>query len=128
MESASHVTKVARIWLGDDGIVRVIHNVDAVVTLEDAQEVMSTVMKLRSGVSRPLLVDSSSIKVLARDARQYLAGEDAAKVATAAAIIVGTPVSRVLGSFYLGLSHPKTPSKLFTSEKDALEWLKDFLV
>jgi len=121
-------TNVARVWLGDDGIVRIIHNVDAVVKLEDAQEVMAAYMEIRSGLSRPLLVDTSSMKVLARDARQYYAGEEAAKVATAAAIIVGTPVSRVLGSFYLGLSHPKIPSRLFTSDREALVWLKDFLM
>ena len=42
-------------------------------------------------------------------------------------IIVGTPVSRVLGNFYLGLSNPHLPSRLFSSGDEALEWLKGYL-
>lgn len=127
MESEAITTKVSKVWLGEDGIARVIHTPNAEVTLEDAKETMAAYLKINKGKRLPLFVDTKTMKSLAREARHYYAGEEAAKVASAVAIIVGTPVSRVLGNFYIGLSNPHLPSRLFTSDAEALEWLKGYL-
>ena len=127
MAGEAIITRVSKVWLGEDGIARVIHVPGAEVTLEDAKETMAAYLKLNKGKRMPLFVDTKTMKSLAREARHYYAGEEAAKVASAVAIIVGTPVSRVLGNFYLGLSNPHLPSRLFTSEEEALEWLKGYL-
>jgi hypothetical protein len=121
------IVRVAKLWMGDDGIVRIIHIPGAEVTLEDAQETMAAYLKLNNGKRRPLFIDTKTMKSMTRETRQYYAGEEAAKVASAAAIVVGTPVSRVLGNFYIGLSNPRLPSRLFSSENEALEWLKGYI-
>lgn len=118
--------RVARLWLGEDGIVRIVHHPAAAVTFEDAKETMAAYLKIAKGLKRPLLIDTKNMRSLAREARSYYAGEEAAKVASAVALVVGTPVSRVLGNFYLGLSNPRLPSRLFGSEGEALEWLKGY--
>lgn len=117
----------SRLWLGEDGIVRIIWIPDAEVTLADAQETMAAYLRVGKGKRRPLLVDTKTMKSFAREARKLYAGEGAAKVACAVAIMVGSPVSRVLGNFYLGLSNPRLPSRLFSLEDEALEWLKGYL-
>jgi hypothetical protein len=119
-------TVKTKMWLGEDGVVRIIWIPGAEVTLEDAQETMEAYLKIYQGKKRPLLIDTKTMRSFAREARKYYAGEEAAKVASAVAIIVGTPVSRVLGNFYLGLSNPHIPSRLFVSEDEALEWLKGY--
>ena len=124
---AEATVRVARLWLGGDGIVRIIHNPHAEVTLKDAEETMAAYLGIRQGKRRPLLVDTRTMKVLDRGARVFYAGEMAASVATAVAIVVGTPVSRVLGNFYLGLSNPRLPSRLFVSDEEALAWLNGYL-
>lgn len=124
---AKVVVRVAELWLGEDGIVRIIHVPGAEVTLEDAKETMLAYLQIRQDKRRPLLVDTRTMKFLAREARKYYAGDEAAKGASAVAIIVGTPVSRVLGNFYLGFSNPHLPSRLFSSDDEALEWLKGYL-
>ena len=120
-------SRVAKIWVGEDGIARINHVPDAEVTLEDAHETMAAYLKLNKGKRMPLLIDTRTMKSLARGARHFFAGEEAAACASAAAIIVGTPVSKVLGNFYLGLSNPHLPSRLFSSEDEALAWLKGYL-
>ena len=127
MERQSIVTRVTEVWVEADGIARIIHVPGAEVTLEDAKETMAAYLKLNQGRRMPLFVDTKTMRSLAREARKYYAGEEAAKVASAVAIIVGTPVSRVLGNFYLGLSNPHLPSRLFSSEDEALAWLKGYL-
>jgi hypothetical protein len=116
-----------KLWLGEDGIVRIIHIPGAEVTLENAKETMAAYLKVYKGKRRALLVDTKTMKSIAREARKYYAGPEAAKVASAVALIVATPVSRVLGNFYIGLSNPHLPSRLFSSEDEALEWLKGYL-
>jgi hypothetical protein len=127
MESEAITTRVSKVWLGEDGIARVIHVPGAEVTLEAAKETMAAYLKIYKGKRRPLFVDTKTMRSLAREARQFYAGEEAAKVANAVALIVATPVSRVLGNFYLGISKPHLPSRLFSSEEEALNWLKGYL-
>jgi len=127
MENERIATRVNTVSLGEDGIARVIHVPDAEVTLEDAQETMVAYLKVSKNKKRPLLVDTKTMKAFARAARKYFAGKEAAKVASAVALIVGTPVSRVLGNFYLGLSNPHLPTRLFSSEGEALEWLRGYI-
>jgi hypothetical protein len=127
MESDGIVTRVNKVWIGEDGIARIIHVAGTEVTLEDAKETMAAYLRLNKGKRLPLFVDTKAMKSMSRETRKYYAGEEAAKVASAAAIIVGTPVSRVLGNFYIGLSNPHLPSRLFSSEDEALEWLKGYL-
>jgi hypothetical protein len=127
METDAIATRVNKVWLGEDGIVRIIHVPGAEVTLEDVKETMAAYLKINKGKRRPLFVDTKTMKSFSREARHYYASDEAAKVASAAAIIVDTPVSRVLGNFYLGLSSPHLPSRLFSSEDEALEWLKGYI-
>ena len=124
---SEEIVRVAKLWLGEDGIVRIIHLPGAEVTLEDAQETMAAYLKLYKGKRRPLFIDTKTMKSMSRETRKYYASEEAAKVVSAAAIIVGTSVSRVLGNFYIGLSNPHLPSRLFSSEDEALEWLRGYL-
>ncbi len=120
-------TTKASLWLGEDGIVRLIWVPGAEVTMADARESMAAYLTINQGRQRPMLVDTSTMKSLAREARHYYASEEAASLATAVALIVGTPVSRVLGNFYLGLSNPQLPTRLFVSEAEAVEWLKGYI-
>ena len=127
MDNEGIVTRVNKVWLGEDGIVRIIHVPGAEVTLEDCKETMAAYLKLNKGKRLPLFVDTRKMKSFSRAGRQYYSGEEAALVASAAAIIVDTPVSKALGNFYLGVSNPHLPSRLFSSDSEALEWLKGYL-
>ncbi len=40
------------------------------------------------------------------------------------ALVVGNALSRALGSFFLGLTRPKVPTKLFDTVENGLQWLK----
>ncbi|MFZ2103567.1 MAG: hypothetical protein WAU86_23690 [Oricola sp.] len=122
-----HASRVARVWVGEDGICRIIHSPGAEVTLEDAQETMAVYKAMSGGKRLPLFIDTKTMRSLSRDARHFYASEEAAECASAAAIIIGSPVSTVLGNFYLGLSNPRLPTCLFSSEDEAMEWLKGFV-
>ena len=67
-------TRTERIWLGEDGIVRVIMLPVARQTLADAEENVRVIGSLvPSGRRPPLLVDSRQLKSMTREARAYYA-------------------------------------------------------
>ena len=39
-------------------------------------------------------------------------------------LVVGNPLARAIGSFFMGLSRPEIPTKMFTSIESAVEWLQ----
>ena len=51
----------------------------------------------------------------------------ASTTSVAVALLVGSPLTRVIGMFFMGLNRPATPTRLFTSEPEALAWLRTFV-
>jgi hypothetical protein len=127
MEDKRIRTQTATNWLGADGIMRAVMHPAAEDTLQTAQENIAACAKICQGKKRPMLVDFRQIKAQTREARAYYAGEESAKIFSAVSLLVASPVSRVIGNFFTGLNRPIYPLRLFTSEDEALAWLKGFL-
>jgi hypothetical protein len=116
------------ISLGDDGILRLRMKPDVFeLDLADAEEVIRAVGEIGGGVARPALVDLRTLRSMSRDCRKYFAGPETAKVQSAAGLLVVSPIARAIGNFFMGLNKPLIPTRLFTSETDALVWLRDFV-
>jgi hypothetical protein len=99
----------------------------AEVTVDDARENVALCHRMNAGGKRPVLVDLRAIKSQTAEARAYLAGPEGSAICQAVGLLIGSPVSRVLGNFYLGLNKPLVPTRLFTSEEEAQAWLRSFL-
>jgi hypothetical protein len=47
-------------------------------------------------------------------------------VTKAMAIVTTSPVARMIANLFFGLKPPPYPAKMFSNEKEALEWIKQF--
>jgi hypothetical protein len=99
----------------------------AEVTGDDARENLAVIFQLVRGHQAPVMVDLRPIRSQSAEARAVFAGPEATRVTLAVGLVIDSPVSRVLGNFYLGFNKPQTPSRLFTSVADADAWLSGFL-
>ncbi|MDH5542460.1 MAG: hypothetical protein OEY64_05805 [Nitrospinota bacterium] len=128
MNIASEViqTRIASIWLGNDGIIRCVNRPDSNETLEDAQAFSSAVKKLSPEKIHPALADIRNIKSTTREARRHYASI-AQELGPACAILVGSPLTSAIGNFFLKIDRPNIPTKLFYTENAALQWLGGFL-
>jgi hypothetical protein len=113
--------------LGVDGIFYIRTKPRAELDRADAEETIRTAGSLCDGKPRPALVDLNDLKSMTRDARLYYAGPETAKVQSAAALLIKSPLTRAIGNFFMGLNKPIIPTRLFTSEVDAIAWLRTFL-
>ena len=120
-------TRMSQIWLDEDGIIRATTILPhAEQTLADAHEIIVAVAKISQGKKYPLLSDVRNIKSVDRPAREYFAKEFD-KVVSAAAGLVGSPMTMIMANFFLRVNKPSLPTRLFTSEAEAIEWLKGFI-
>jgi hypothetical protein len=114
-------------WIGADGIVRTVVKQDAEIFLQDAKENTAVVEKFYNGKKFPLLVDIRNIKSISPEAREHFTLKGRTSVVNAYSMVLSSPLSRMIGSFFLSFYKPTVPVKLFNDEKAAIAWLSDFI-
>jgi hypothetical protein len=125
-EEQAVTLRTGRFWK-EGGILRGRCFDAAEETLADAKEQVLHQRAMIDGKPRPFLMDIRQVRSLSRDARSYFASPEAAQVFSATALVVSSPLSRAVGNFFLGLNKPSMPTRLFTSEADALAWLTGYV-
>jgi hypothetical protein len=118
---------VARMWLDSKGILWVSGLSGVHVTLVGARECISVTGELCGARRVPVLVDIRRIRSIDREARTYFSGAEASTVVAAQALLVGSPLSRIIGNFFMGLNEAPFPTRLFSSEQEAVGWLSQYL-
>ncbi len=119
-------TKMAVAWR-EDGLGRTQLKKGVNVCLADAVEYLGVCRELAGGGLVPVLVDIRHAGSIDLAARKYLSGPVAAEFTKAAGILVGSAFSRVVGNTFLHVARPAYPTRLFTSEEEALTWLRAHL-
>ena len=116
-------TRTCTFELDPRGFVRATMKEGAEFDLEDAREATAATDRLTAGVAYPLLVDSRGLRYQTKAAREHFVGPEGVKVATAVALLVGSPVTRMVGNFFLRTNEHRNPTQLFSSETEAVRWL-----
>jgi uncharacterized protein YcsI (UPF0317 family) len=105
-----------------DGVVRFDWPDGVTISRAEAVEAIAAIATLTGNVAGPVLVDLRPVTAVDRDARKVFASTPAT---TRQALLVGSPLSRTIGNFFLTLSRPTMPVKLFDDEAAAIAWLHD---
>jgi hypothetical protein len=114
-----------RMWLRPDGIVAMVFASRIETDLADAVAAIDAMTELTGGRRSPLLVDMHGSGPQTRAARLEAARRD--DVVSAVALIVDTPLGRMLGNFFLSVNKPPFPVRLFDNETSAVAWLQTFV-
>jgi hypothetical protein len=114
-------------WMGLDGIARTKVKPQAEVTIKESIENSLAVNSLYSAKKFPLLIDARQIKSISKEARDNFSIKNRSTNINSFAVIIESPLSRIIGNFFMGLNKPSVPAKLFNNEQDAITWLKQYL-
>ena len=120
-------TRTQRISLREDGIVVAVNINQDLQTGDDAAENVQAVRRLGGGLRRPMFVDTTLSSPLSVEARDCYVSDTAAEVVSAVAIVVAGAIGHFIGNFVLSRKNSKVKMRLFTSEAEAMEWLRLFL-
>ena len=92
--------------------------------LKDAQENMAVYLRLAAEQRRLLLVDLRDSGPTGPGVRELYAQHTAQTLASA--LLVGSPLSQMIGNFFLSINRPSAPCRMFTAEAPAVLWLRTF--
>ena len=122
------------VWLGADGIVRqtAMPDIDYKTTTSDrkaGKAVLEATAILGQGKRVPVLLDIRHLKAFSsdRETRVYVKKQEGHNIMLALAVLVDSPVSTMIGRYFISINKPTFPAQLFTSEDEAIRWLKNLM-
>lgn len=121
----SYENQNARFWI-DEGILFFEYKTNTTIDLEVAVRVVADRITFQNERHMPVFCDIRGITSTDKAGRDYLA-KSGSLLATAVALLVNENVSMTMSTFYLQVSKPSVPTQIFSSEKEALDYLKGFL-
>jgi hypothetical protein len=72
-----------------------------------------------------MLSDVTKFRSVSRDALRYCADQMREWHTVVFAIVVGSPLSRAMGNFFLGVYKLHGPTRLFSTVEEGLAWLRE---
>lgn len=95
------------------------------VDLKEAEQIVRNRLEFQKYHPMLVLVSGQDGVKFDKNARDYLASEKGTDGITAAAILLTSPITTVIGNFIMLVNRPKIPVKVFVNKKDAIAWLKN---
>jgi hypothetical protein len=95
------------------------------LNVDDVNEMREVYLRLSNGSKFAVLLDATNAFDTTDEARKLLASKEFAEKRVAAAFVTKSLANKIIGSFFIKFNKPVSPTKLFTDEKLALEWLKE---
>jgi hypothetical protein len=121
--------KGSTVWISDEGIVYSKPKIDSPLEQTD-DEIRSEVAELKKivGNKKVCLIGESNPKQrpLKKEQRDLVADQINSLV-KAMAIVTSSPVSRMMANLFFSFKPPQYPMKMFANEKDAAEWIRQYL-
>lgn len=119
-------TRAAKISLIDEDIVRVFIKPDLEFSTSDIDDIRNAVDQLREGRNIYALVDVSENTTGDKEVREYGARHGISEISTATAYITNSLAQKIIVNFFITFYRRGLKYRMFTSEKDAIVWLKSF--
>src|SRR5947207_1606441 len=94
-------------WLCNDSIVRTRVKSNASVTCADDKVNSIDGKSLCNGIYLPLFVYTRNIQSITKGARDYFSMNNRGSQIVAFAIVIDSPLSRIVGNFFMGLNKPR---------------------
>ncbi len=118
------------IWFDEDGIMYSTPkpNVkEPELSREESRSQMEEFKKLIGNEKRCMILETNShSKPPKKEDRDFIA-EQLNEITKAMGIISASPLSRMVANLFFGLKPPPYPVKFFSNEKEAKEWIKQYL-
>lgn len=97
------------------------------ISLDVAQGAVAFRKQITKDNSYVNLVDCTNVSKFEKQARDYLSSGEATKGVLAGAILINSSFQAAIANFFIKVTNPKIPTKIFTSEEKAIEWIQQFI-
>lgn len=97
------------------------------IDVEMAKEIVDQRLALIGDTAYPTMVFNLGVISINKAARDYLSSGRGILGVKAGALILDSPLSLVLGNFFLSVSRPRIPTRIFRDPASAMKWLQKFV-
>ena len=119
-------TEIADIWIDSERIIHMNFKDSEYHGIDEAKSITKAHNLLADGTPCPVLANIQSVSVGAdRYARKHYVSEEGSSMKTAMAMVVKSPVQRMLGNIFVKINRPPYPTRLFSKKQDAVVWLME---
>ena len=116
--------RVADVWVDQASMIRMRFKPCEVHTLEDAVAVVEAHNQLAGEQPALVIADIRDVSTGAdRLAREYYVSEESSRLKLGMAMLVKSPMQRMLGNVFFRINRPPYPSKMFSDGGEAVRWL-----
>jgi hypothetical protein len=93
------------------------------IDLSDAELINANLVKMAEGKKYCVLLDAHHQFTTTPESRAYVANKSSDRIAFA--IVTSSIANKLVGNFFIQFNKPNTPTKLFSEEALAIDWLKE---
>lgn len=111
------------IFILSDCIFKLKPKVGIELDVDDGHEMRKYFLELSKGNKFAVLTDATNFFSTSSELRNLLASKEFTALRFATAIVTQSMASKIIGNFFIKVNKPATPTKLFSNEEQALEWL-----
>jgi len=117
-------------WFDEDGVLYSKPKpgvVEPEFSREDGKAQIEEFKKITGGKKVCLIIETNAnSRAPKKEDRDFIA-EMLTEITKAMAVISTSPLSRMIANLFFGLKPPTYPVKFFSNEKEAKEWIKQYL-
>lgn len=106
-------------------IVKINIHEDAEIDLKDAMVMREQALTLVGGKKFTILFDANHRGNITPEARTQFACKEYTDVRVGAAIVTNSIANKIIGNFFIKFNKPASPTRIFSDELTAIEWLRD---
>jgi hypothetical protein len=119
-------TPTSTLWFDENGILCTVAKKGPQRTIEEIKKDIESIRNTLENKKICLLIDATDAGESSRET-QDLVAEEFPKFVKALGVISGSALGRMLVNLFLNLKEQPYPTKMFNDEKEAKEWLKQFV-
>jgi hypothetical protein len=122
-------TKVALVSVDDSGLAIVRVKGGLTYRLDEVVDHYVVSFGITGSLKVAALVDAREVRYtdVTGEVLRYMADNEYVPLMLANALLVSSPSLRMVANLYLELFHPRVPTRIFTDESKAIDWLKERL-
>lgn len=124
MDSPLHETSVGTVQLRADGIVHFVCAPGCQLTADNTRELFAAYRGVGTAGGLLVLSDIRGLRSSTAESRALATTPEATDLHAAAAVIVGSKLTRMMGNLFMRMNKPAYPTRLFTDPAAAIGWLK----
>jgi hypothetical protein len=109
-----------------DDILHVTYKKGLIIDASIASEIIHTRKEFCNHRPYPGLILDLGVMEISKEARDLFSSELGTRDVLATALVLRAVYSRIIGNFFIKVTRPPIPVKIFNDKTKALEWLEQF--